>query len=147
MYTLYGEDGKPLYVGKGSNLRTRVLAHFAAVKGGGKSREVHIGEPIGRVEWQETLGEFGAHLLELRLIHALKPQHNHRGKLSPELCSIQLETEDGFTRPRWCTRASWISVAPRICTACSAMRARRARFWRKSRWATRCASRYWAWRR
>lgn len=100
VYTLYGEDGKPLYVGRGNNLRNRVLAHFVAVKGGGKSREVHIGEPIGRVEWQETLGDFGAHLLELQRIHALAPRHNHRGKLSPELCSIQLVAEDGFIRPK-----------------------------------------------
>nr|WP_294865388.1 exonuclease domain-containing protein [uncultured Pseudogulbenkiania sp.] len=99
VYLLLGDDGLPLYVGRGANLRRQVLAHFYADKAHGKT--LHIAEPIRGVEWRETLGEFGAMLLELQWIRAHRPRHNRRGGPGDELCSIQLgEGEDGFVRPR-----------------------------------------------
>lgn len=99
VYLLYGDDDAPLYVGKGSNLRAGVLSHFAgdqsARKGG------LLTSQIRRVAWHETLGEFGAMLLESQLIKSLQPAHNPRGRLSHDACSLQLEAcDDGYVRPR-----------------------------------------------
>lgn len=99
VYSFYGDDGQALYVGRSDNLRRRVLAHFGAEPR--PHKDVRIGEPIKRIEWQETIGEFGAQLQELQLIRALQPLHNLRGRLSQELCSLQLAPLDsGFLTPR-----------------------------------------------
>ncbi|MFC3534038.1 exonuclease domain-containing protein [Vogesella facilis] len=98
VYLLYGEHDLPLYVGKSSNLRNRVLAHFT---GGQQHKEVRLGQQIKRVEWHETIGDFGAQLLELELVKARQPIHNQRGRLEQELCSIQLQQGgSGFLLPR-----------------------------------------------
>lgn len=99
VYLFYGENDLPLYVGKSVNLRSRVLAHFAGDHR--QHKEMRISQQIKRVEWVETVGEFGALLQELRLIKSLQPLHNQRGRLSQELCSLQLQRLDsGFLSPR-----------------------------------------------
>lgn len=99
VYFFYGENQLPLYVGKSNNLRKRVLSHFSGDHK--QHKEMRISQQIRRVEWQETIGEFGALLLESRLIKELQPLHNQRGRLEQELCSLQLETLDnGFLSPR-----------------------------------------------
>ncbi|SCK06221.1 exonuclease domain-containing protein [Vogesella sp. LIG4] len=99
VYVFYGENELPLYVGKSSNLRNRVLAHFAGEHR--QHKELQLGPQVRRVEWHETLGDFGAQLLELQLIKELKPIHNPRGRLEQELCSIQLQQGgSGFLLPR-----------------------------------------------
>ncbi len=74
VYLFYGEDDALLYVGKAVNLRQRVVAHFAA--GTREARELRIAQEIRRVDWQETVGELGALLLESRLVKARQPLHN-----------------------------------------------------------------------
>ncbi len=99
VYLLYGDDDLPLYVGKSDNLRSRVLAHFSGNHAHGK--EVRISQPVRRVEWQETLGEFGAILLELQLVRRLQPVHNVRGRVNKDLCSLQLsEGSEGYMAPQ-----------------------------------------------
>ncbi|MDF0605789.1 exonuclease domain-containing protein [Neisseriaceae bacterium TC5R-5] len=99
VYTLYTTEQRPLYVNKARNLRQQVLRHFASAKAG-KRVTPAIVEPILGVEWQETLGEFGAQLLELQQIRRLQPLYNHRGRKPVPLSSVQLARhEDGFIRP------------------------------------------------
>lgn len=96
VYVLYGDDEQALYVGRASNLRSRIVAHYA----GGPRAEPRIAEPISRVAWQETLGEFGAALLELQLTRSQQPRYGKRGAPA-ELCSIQLEhAADEWLHPR-----------------------------------------------
>ncbi|RXZ45548.1 3'-5' exonuclease family protein [Crenobacter cavernae] len=98
VYLFYGDDDVPLFVGKGANLRSCVLSYFS-----GDTRhpkEARIAREVKRIDWVETVGEFGAMLAELQLIKRLQPLHNVKGRPSPELCSIRLEkSDDGVLRP------------------------------------------------
>jgi DNA polymerase-3 subunit epsilon len=98
VYLFYGEDDALLYVGKGVNLRQRVMSHFAA--GTREARELRIAQEIRRIDWQETVGELGALLFESRLVKARQPSHNRRLRPTTELCSWQLdEVAPGDFRP------------------------------------------------
>ncbi|MEO9384473.1 exonuclease domain-containing protein [Chromobacterium phragmitis] len=99
VYALFGEDGRALYVGRAPNLYRKTLGHFAERKPGQKSHEARIDEPVARVEWRESLGDFGGHLLELQWLSRLQPLHNPRARMMGEVCTLQLQTgEDGFMR-------------------------------------------------
>ncbi len=99
VYRFYGENDALLYVGKSVNLRQRVLSHFAAdVR---EQREMHLAQAVRRIDWQETVGEFGALLLESRLVKERQPIHNRRLRRAAELCTWQLdEVAPGDFRPR-----------------------------------------------
>jgi DNA polymerase III subunit epsilon len=72
VYVFRDADGHPLYVGKSVCLRTRARAHFAQPTTW-TGRAEHV-------DHQPTESELGALLLEDRLIKALKPPGNVRGK-------------------------------------------------------------------
>jgi DNA polymerase-3 subunit epsilon len=96
VYVFRGEGGTPIYIGKARNLRSRVLAHFAAehrvARDGRLARQVHA------VEWTETGGEFGALLLESRLVKQLAPLANRRLREQPAASVIRLRCGgDGAT--------------------------------------------------
>ncbi|MDT3707604.1 MAG: exonuclease domain-containing protein [Thiobacillus sp.] len=88
-YLFYGEDDALLYVGKGVNLRQRVLSHFAT--GTREARGLRITEEIRRIDWTETVGELGALLLESRLVKAQQPVHNRQLRRTAEICAWRLE--------------------------------------------------------
>jgi len=88
VYLLHGEGGALLYVGKAKNIQARVLAHFAA--GQRSRRELELSRLVRRVEWIETAGEFGALILETRLIKERRPLLNRRLRASPSLWTIRL---------------------------------------------------------
>lgn len=99
VYLFYGDNGALLYVGKSVNLRQRVLSHFAA-----DSREpkaMRLSREVRRIDWQETVGEFGALLLESRLVKEGQPIHNRRLRRVSDLCAWRLEElAPGDLRPR-----------------------------------------------
>src|SRR5215212_4411190 len=76
VYVFRDADGHPLYVGKSVCLRTRARAHFT-------TPAAWTGE-AEHVDYQATQSELGARLLEDRLIKALRPPGNKRGKRSPD---------------------------------------------------------------
>ena len=76
VYVFRDADGRPLYVGKSVNLRTRARSHFSEAAGWTAHAE--------HVDHQVTNSELGALLLEGRLIRALKPPGNVRGKAEPD---------------------------------------------------------------
>jgi len=97
VYWIYDQGGLPLFVGRGSNLRRQVLAHFS----GGKRREAQLAGQAGRIEWRETIGEFSAALFEIIQLKRLRPRLNPKGRMACEACTLLLEMhEDGFLRPR-----------------------------------------------
>jgi DNA polymerase-3 subunit epsilon len=99
VYLFYGEGETLLYVGKSRNLRQRVLSHFAT-----DTREykaMRLSQAVRRIDWQETVGELGALLLESRLVKTRRPLHNRRLRRAAELCAWQLEeVAPGDFRPR-----------------------------------------------
>ena len=76
VYVFRDADGRPLYVGKSVCLRTRARAHFTTPASWTGHAE--------HVDYQATQSELGALLLEDRLIKALRPPGNKRGKRSPD---------------------------------------------------------------
>jgi len=97
VYWIFDTAGLPLYVGRGVNLRRQVLTHFSAKE----RREVQLAGQAGRIEWQETVGEFGAALLELVKVKTLRPRLNPKGRMASEACSVTLVPGvDGFLRPQ-----------------------------------------------
>ena len=98
VYTFYGIDGQPLYIGKSSNIRKKVLSHFASETR--LSKEGSLEQQTKRIEWIETVSELGALLTESQLIKTLQPVHNRRQRQSNELCTWQLvEESNGVMKP------------------------------------------------
>ena len=98
VYTIWGQDGQALFVGRASNVRGKVVSQLA--QDGKYGKEPAITRAISRIECQETVGDLGAHLLEMQLLRQYKPFFNHRSRLASELCSIQLDHAQGtFIRP------------------------------------------------
>jgi len=74
VYLFHGANDVLLYVGKSINLRKRVLSHFAADTR--EYKEMQLSQQLRRIDWQETVGELGALLLESRLVKTHLPLHN-----------------------------------------------------------------------
>ncbi len=88
VYLFYGEGEIPLYIGKSVRLRQRVLSHFQADHRA--AREMRLAQDVRRVEWRETAGEFGALLLEARLVKTLQPLLNRQLRRERQLCTWRL---------------------------------------------------------
>lgn len=93
VYVFKGEGALPLYIGKSVDIRSRVLSHLRA------ENEAEMIAQSRRVEYIETAGEFGALLLEARLIKQLSPLFNIRLRRVRNLCSIQLSDLSGAVTP------------------------------------------------
>lgn len=91
VYLFYGENDIPLYVGKSTRLRTRVLSHFSADHG--NDRELSLCQQVRRIDHIKTAGELGALLEEARLIKALQPTHNRLLRRNCELCAWEMESD------------------------------------------------------
>jgi DNA polymerase-3 subunit epsilon len=88
VYLFYGENRLPLYVGKASQLRRRVLSHFSSDHRIASEQE--LCQQVRRIEWIETAGELGALLEEARLVKRLVPLHNRRLRQSLQLCAWRI---------------------------------------------------------
>ena len=85
VYLFFGENSLPLYIGKSVNLRARVMSHFSSDHS--STKEMRISQEIKHIEWIETAGEFGALLLESRLVKERQPIHNRQLRRERQLCS------------------------------------------------------------
>lgn len=85
VYLFYGENNLPLYIGKSINLRSRIMSHFSSDHS--STKEMRISQQIRHIDWVETAGEFGALLLESRLVKELQPIHNRKLRRERQLCS------------------------------------------------------------
>lgn len=102
VYVFYGEQDLPLYVGRGQQLRQRVLTHFPEQPSTQPSkRDAQLARAVRRLEWHQTAGEIGAQLLEAKLAKRLRPVHGTPGApREREVCSWQLRpAPNGFLRP------------------------------------------------
>ncbi|MCB5187363.1 GIY-YIG nuclease family protein [Methylobacillus caricis] len=88
IYIFYGDNTLPLYVGKSVNIRSRVLSHFSSDHA--RTKSMRISQEIKHIEWIETAGEFGALLLESRLIKERQPIYNRQLRRERQLCSWKL---------------------------------------------------------
>lgn len=88
VYLFYGDNDLPLYIGKSTTLRKRVLSHFSGDHSNAVDRD--ISTQLRRIAWRETAGELGALLLESRLVKEMKPLHNRQLRENAEACAWQL---------------------------------------------------------
>lgn len=126
MYLFYGENDIPLYIGKSTRLRSRVLSHFSADHE--SDRELSLSQQVRRIDHVRTAGEFGALLEEARLIKRLQPILNRQLRRNRELCVWRFEQDlAGATGKCSCSR----------CQNCHRARASPRARWRlgtSSRW-------------
>lgn len=87
-YLFYGENELPLYVGRASHLRKRVLSHFAA--GHVSAKDVQLAQQVRRIDWRETAGPIGAQLLEAQWVKGMQPSLNRLSRRHEEVCSWRL---------------------------------------------------------
>jgi DNA polymerase III subunit epsilon len=96
VYLFYGDNQLPLYIGKSINLRSRVLSHFSGDHA--STKEMRISQEVKHIEWIETAGEFGALMLESRLVKERQPIYNRQLRRERQLCSWRL-APDHDARP------------------------------------------------
>lgn len=92
VYIFYDQDGKPLYVGKSVNVRSRVLSHFSEHHASAK--DVALAKEVADVEVVKTVGELGALLMEAHLIKKLRPSYNARSRLRKRLLAVRKLRDD-----------------------------------------------------
>ncbi len=93
VYRLHGPDEAPLFVGRGGNLRSAILAHFAADRAGRRAQPP--ADAVRRIEWVETAGELGALLRELDDVKRLEPRYNRRFRSPSAGCTVRLVEDSG----------------------------------------------------
>lgn len=76
VYVFYDLNGKPLYVGKGSDMRGAVLAHF--VHGRRSAKKPAFTDHVADVQGEAACGRLGTLLREANLIDRLSPPFNRR---------------------------------------------------------------------
>jgi DNA polymerase III subunit epsilon len=95
VYLFRGPRGEVLYVGKATNLRTRVRSYFSGDdrrKIGALLREVHT---IDHVECASTLD---ASVREVRLIHQHQPRYNKAAKWFDGYAYVRFDVASAFPR-------------------------------------------------
>ncbi|NMG49536.1 ethanolamine utilization protein [Azoarcus communis] len=91
VYLFYGENDIPLYIGKSTRLRSRVLSHFNADHQ--SDRELSLSQQVRRIDHIRTTGELGALLEEARLIKSLQPILNRQLRRNRDLCAWRLDKD------------------------------------------------------
>ncbi len=76
VYLFYDEKDTLLYVGKSVNIRDRVKSHFTNDHLSDKELEMSV--QIRRIESRICAGDFGAQLMEAKLIKELRPIYNRQ---------------------------------------------------------------------
>jgi len=102
VYLFYGLNALPLYIGKSTNLRERVGAHFSSDYR--SATDLRLSAEIRRIEFEETAGEIGALLREATLVKSMLPAHNHALRRKAE--SGVLELPDAPGAPRYLQAAT-----------------------------------------
>lgn len=107
VYTFKDRNGRPIYIGKASNLRARVRQYFY---GDTRKSIANIMKELDSIEHQVCDTILEAEVAEVRLIHAHRPRHNRRSrppksshfvKLTdekyPRLSVVRTLKDDGLT--------------------------------------------------
>jgi DNA polymerase-3 subunit epsilon len=93
VYLFYGLNALPLYIGKSTNLRERVGAHFSSDYR--SATDLRLSTELQRIEFEETAGEIGALLREAALVKAMLPAHNHALRRKADAGVLELPAAPG----------------------------------------------------
>lgn len=96
IYIFEDDEGRPLYVGKSVNLRTRVMSHFA--NDTKIAKEMKLSLTSHNISFIQTETEIEALLLESAKVKELQPIHNRLLRRSTkQTVLMKTENEDGYT--------------------------------------------------
>ena len=90
VYTFHDKTGTPIYIGKATNLRSRVRSYFS---GDTRRRIDDILANLHSIEYRVALNEFEASVLEVRAIAEHNPRYNRRSKRPRSLHWVRLTSE------------------------------------------------------
>jgi DNA polymerase-3 subunit epsilon len=98
VYLFYGDNPLPLYIGKSTNLRERVAAHFSS--DWASETDSRLSAELRRIDVEPTAGELGALIREATLVKALMPAHNRalRRKLESGVLRFRDDGVPAFVR-------------------------------------------------
>lgn len=88
VYLFYDENNILIYIGKSICLRERIQSHWNSVDLSFK--EMQLTQQVQRIEWQETVGELGALLLESKWVKQYLPIYNRRLRKTKTFYTFQL---------------------------------------------------------
>jgi DNA polymerase-3 subunit epsilon len=91
VYVMRDKAGHALYIGKAENLRRRTRDHFLQRQAYGARQALEL---LERIDVVETGSEFGALLLEQRLIARHRPLYNQHGTRVPAYHYAKLTSEE-----------------------------------------------------
>jgi len=90
VYTFRDNTGTAIYIGKATNLRSRVRSYF----GGDTRRRIDdMLRDLHTIDYRTTLNEFEASVLEVRSIAEQNPRYNRRSKRPRSLHWVRLTAE------------------------------------------------------
>jgi excinuclease Cho len=84
IYIFRDTQGKPVYIGKSVNIRTRVLSHMRTAE------EMQMLARAASIDFERTGGEIGALLRESQLVKLHQPVFNSKLRRLREMCSISM---------------------------------------------------------
>ena len=87
VYVFRDGAGKPVYIGKSVNIRTRVLSHMRTAE------EMQMLARTSTIDFERTGGEIGALLRESELVKLHQPVFNSKLRRLREMCSISMAGE------------------------------------------------------
>jgi DNA polymerase-3 subunit epsilon len=96
VYLFRDRDGHILYVGKATDLRSRVKSYFY---GDARKKVQDLVASVARIEARPTTGELEALVVETRLIARHLPRFNSRGKRWRRFAYLKLDPREAW--PRW----------------------------------------------
>jgi DNA polymerase-3 subunit epsilon len=92
VYIFEDEAGRPLYVGKSKQLRTRLMSHFNQdIR---NSKEMKLSQSVHNIRTIETKSELEALLSESKLVKELLPIHNRQLRRHSELSVVLKSTDE-----------------------------------------------------
>jgi DNA polymerase-3 subunit epsilon len=89
-------QGEVLYVGKASNLRSRVRSYFGTNES--RTKVGSLLKLMQGIEFIQTPDLLTAEVLELRIIGRLRPRYNHAGTRTAKYCYVRLTTDEEWPR-------------------------------------------------
>lgn len=91
VYIFKDRDGRPIYIGKASNLRARVRQYFY---GDTRKSVAYLMKELDSIEHQVCDSLLEAEVTEIRLIHAHRPRHNRRSRPPKTAHFVKLTDEE-----------------------------------------------------
>ena len=96
VYLFLDRAGDVLYVGKATNVRTRVRSYFSTSES--RKKVGSLLKLVHNIQCIETPDAVTAEVFELRIIRRLRPRYNYVGTRSEKYCYVRLTTDEEWPR-------------------------------------------------